>query len=52
MTRQSAWIDVYPFNGRDLHLKNSRARYALSRELSDYCEQSWMPKSQKGWKNS
>ncbi len=52
MPRQNAWIDVYPFNGRDLKIINSRARVKLNPELSTYCENLWKPKAEKGWKSS
>lgn len=46
------WIQVYPFNGRDLCIKNSEKRAELREDLSKYCGELWKPKAEKGWKSS
>ncbi len=48
MVREGRWLDVYPFNGRDLGIFNSGKRAELSSELSDYVESKWSPKAEKG----
>lgn len=54
MTKQGAWIDVYPFNGRSLNISNfgTRANADLGKELSDFCVDEWKPKAEKNWKSS
>lgn len=52
MTRQGAWIDVYPLKGKVSRIVNSGARIQLNKELSDYCNNLWKPKAEKGWKSS
>jgi hypothetical protein len=49
---QTPWIEVWPFNGRELKITNSKARVKLSPEVSYYCENLWKPKAEKGWKSS
>jgi hypothetical protein len=38
MTRQGAWIDVYPFNGRNLQIAATGKKASLRKELSDHIE--------------
>jgi len=49
---EQAWIEVYPFQGRNLNISDTGKRIKLNPELSDYCDKSWKPKAEKGWKSS
>jgi len=46
------WIEVYPFNGRNLEITNTESRIELNKDISDYCDNLWKPKADKGWKSS
>ena len=46
------WMNVYPLHGRGVEIRNSKAKMNLSKELSDYCNELWESKAEKGWKNS
>jgi len=52
MRRTDKWIDVYPFKGRDLEMRDSGARIDLTPELSSYVDRLWKPKEESGWKSS
>lgn len=49
---KNPWIEVYPLNGREIKIVNSGARVSLNKELSNYCDEQWKSKAEKGWKSS
>ncbi len=55
MTRRDAWIDVYPIEGRKTTIlcpNTTVSGIKLNKELSDYVDNLWKPKKEKGWTSS
>lgn len=52
LRNRKPWMNVYPLGGREIKIHDSGARINLTKELSDYCDRSWEPKAEKGWKSS
>lgn len=52
MSQRKPWIQVWPFEGKQVEIRNSEARVRLSKEVQDYCDKLWKPKADKGWKSS
>ena len=49
--RKGAWIDVWSINGK-VKIQNTKSRINLNSELSDFVDENWKPKAEKGWKSS
>ena len=52
MARQGAWIDVFPFNGRNIQVHDNGRNFLLEGGLEKYSKELWQPKLEKGWKSS
>lgn len=46
------WIEVWPFDGRSVNIKNIGAEVNLSPQLQAFVDTSWQPKKDAGWKSS
>ena len=50
--RTGAWIDVFPFRGRDLVVHYSGRRMSLNPALQAYADELWAPKAAKNYTDS